>query len=191
MEVLWFFRMRGADAPPLSERSLKMPARRCTTGPSSAITLPQFLENKDVMWTDVKWSWLVSFRICFHDFYMVCIVYICVYTLHTYMFCDVKCEAALLHSAELFLSWSLCDSWWLWEEWHGVAVCKGVCWKPGIAVPGAGSHHFTSFHHLTRAGLVGDIWRITKPAFLSCFRLFRLHLKVWNVDWETTIKQRE
>ena len=86
MEVLWFFRMpRGADAPPLSERSLKMPARRCTTGPSGAITLPQFLENKDVMWTDVKWSWLVSFRICFHDFYMVCIVYICVYTLHTYI----------------------------------------------------------------------------------------------------------
>ena len=26
-----------------------MPARRCTTGPSGAITLPQFLENKDVI----------------------------------------------------------------------------------------------------------------------------------------------
>ena len=41
-----------------------------------------------------------------------------------------------------------------------MAVCKGVCWKPGIAVPGPVSHHFTPFHT--------DISRDTKPAFLSC-----------------------
>ena len=182
---------RGADAPPLSERSLKMPARRCTTGPSSAIILPQFLENKDVMWTDVKWSCLVmSFRVCFHDFYMV---YIYLYSVYIYIYIT-------------FIHVLWCEMWgnfttlcrtvpvliplWLLMAMKRMARCGSVQGGMLETRNCCARSRFTSFHIISPldSGLLGTFGETLSH---WGFRLFWLHLKLWTVDWETTMRQRE